>query len=70
MYFLNKNYEIFNIGSLEIHAFTYSSAKLKKRTYTYQSLQFLVEMNTGGSKASTTFIPFHTKYDLLVHSFD
>ncbi len=30
----------------------------------YNSLQFPVEMNTRGSKTLTTFIPFHTKYDL------
>ncbi len=30
----------------------------------YDSLQFPVEMNTRGSKTLTTFIPFHTKYDL------
>ncbi len=58
-----------NLGSLEIRASTYNSAKLKK-TYTYESLQFPVEMNTRGSKTPTTFIPFHTKYDLQVHSFD
>ncbi len=53
-----------NLGSLEIRASTYISAKLKKRTYMYDSLQFPVEMNTRGSKTLTTFIPFHTKYDL------
>ncbi len=42
----------------------YITAKLKKRTYMYDSLQFPVEMNTRGSKTLTTFIPFHTKYDL------
>ncbi len=30
----------------------------------YDSLQFPVEINTRGSKTLTTFIPFHTKYDL------
>ncbi len=55
---------IFNLGSLEIHVSTYISAKLKKRTYMYDSLQFPVEINTRGSKTLTTFIPFHTKYDL------
>ncbi len=49
---------------MEIRASTYISAKLKKRTYMYDSLQFPVEMNTRGSKTLTTFIPFHTKYDL------
>ncbi len=32
----------------------------------YESLQFPVEMNTRGSKTLTTFIAFHTKYDLQV----
>ncbi len=32
----------------------------------YESLQFPVEMNIRGSKTPTTFIPFHTKYDLHV----
>ncbi len=36
----------------------------------YESLQFTVEMNTRGSKTPTTFIPFHTKYDLQGQSFD
>ncbi len=54
----------YNLGSLEIRVSTYISAKLKKRTYMYDSLQFPVEMNTRGSKTLTTFIPFHTKYDL------
>ncbi len=53
-----------NLGSLEICVSTYISAKLKKRTYMYDSLQFPVEINTRGSKTLTTFIPFHTKYDL------
>ncbi len=53
-----------NLGSLEIRVSTYISAKLKKRTYMYNSLQFPVEINTRGSKTLTTFIPFHTKYDL------
>ncbi len=53
-----------NLGSLEIRVSTYISAKLKKRTYMYDSLQFPVEINTRGSKTLTTFIPFHTKYDL------
>ncbi len=43
---------------------TYISAKLKKRTYMYDSLQFTVEINTRGSKTLTTFIPFHMKCDL------
>ncbi len=34
--------------------------------YMYESLQFPVEMNIRGSKTPTTFIPFHTKYDLHV----
>ncbi len=54
-----------NIGSLEIH-----TSNSKKLTYTYESLQFTVEMNTRGSKTPTTLIPFYTKYDLQVHSFD
>ncbi len=54
---------LFILGSLEIRASTYISAKLKKRTYMYDSPQFPVEMNTRG-KTLTTFIPFHTKYDL------
>ncbi len=44
--------------------------KIKKHTYTYELLQFPVEMNTRGSKTLTTFITFHTKYDLQVNSFD
>ncbi len=58
-----------NLGSLEIRGSTYISAKLKKRTYMYDSLQFPVEMKTRGSKTLTTFIPFHTKYvfRLLLH---
>ncbi len=32
-------------------------------TYAYSSLQFPAEMNTGGSKTPTTFIPFHTNDD-------
>ncbi len=36
----------------------------------YDSQQFPVEMNTRGSKTQTTFIIFHTKYDLHVQSFD
>ncbi len=53
-----------NLGSLEIRVSTYISAKLKKRTYMYDSLPFPAEMNTRGSKTLTTFIPFHTKCDL------
>ncbi len=49
---------------MEIRVSTYISAKLKKRTYMYDSLQFPVEINTRGSKTLTTFIPFHTKCDL------
>ncbi len=49
---------------MEIRVSTYISAKLKKRTYMYDSLQFPVEINTRGSKTLKTFIPFHTKYDL------
>ncbi len=33
----------------------------------YETLQFPVEMNTRSIK---TFIPFHIKYDLQVHSFN
>ncbi len=32
-------------------------------TYADSSLQFPDEMNTGGSKTPTTFIPFHTNDD-------
>ncbi len=42
----------------------------KKCTYIYDSLQFPVEMNARGSKTLITFIPFHSKYDLQVQSFD
>ncbi len=56
------------LGSLEIRASIYIS-KLKKHTYMY-ALQFPVEMNTIGSKTLTTFIPFHTKYDLQGQSCD
>ncbi len=42
-----------NLGSLEIRASTYISAKLKKRTYMYDSLQFPVEMNTRGVTVHT-----------------
>ncbi len=59
--------DLCNLGSLEIRVSTYISAKLKKRTYMYDSLQFPVEMNTRGSKTLTAFIPFHTKYDLQEH---
>ncbi len=59
-----SQYIFTNLGSLEIRVSTYISAKLKKRTYMYDSLQFTVEINTRGSKPLTTFIPFHTKYDL------
>ncbi len=52
-----------NLSSLEIRVSTYSSAKLKKRTYMYDSLQFPVEMNTRGSKTDN-FYSFHTKCDL------
>ncbi len=38
--------------------------KTETSTYMYDSLQFPVEINTRGSKTLTTFIPFHTKYDL------
>ncbi len=48
----------------------YISVRLKKRTNTNELLQFPVEMNTRGSKTSTTFIPFQTKCDLQVQSFD
>ncbi len=61
---------IINISSLEMHASKYISAKLKKHTYTYELLQFSVETNTRGNKILATFIPYHTKYDLQVHSFD
>ncbi len=59
-----------NIGSLEIRASTYIYAKLKIHTCIYELLQFPVQINTRGSKTLTTFITFHTKYDLLVHSFN
>ncbi len=44
-----------NLGSLEIRASTYISAKLKKRTYMYDSQQFPVEMNTRGSKTDNFY---------------
>ncbi len=44
-----------NLSSLEIRVSTYSSAKLKKRTYMYDSLQFPVEMNTRGSKTDNFY---------------
>ncbi len=44
-----------NLGSLEIRVSTYISAKLKKRTYMYDSLQFPVEMNTRGSKTDNFY---------------
>ncbi len=37
-------------------------AELQKRPYIYSSLQFLVEMNNSGCKASTHLIPFQTIY--------
>ncbi len=57
-------------GSLEMHSSTYISTKLKILTYTYKPLQFPVERNTRGSITLTTFIPFHTKYDLQGQIFD
>ncbi len=42
--------------SLKIHASIYISAKHKRSTYSYESLQFPVEMNTRGSKTLTTFV--------------
>ncbi len=53
---------IWNVKSLprlEICASTYITAKKKKLTYTYKSLQFPVEIN-----------PFYTQYDLQGQSFD
>ncbi len=52
-----------NIGSLEIRASKYISAKLreKKRTYTYKSLQFSIEINTRGSKTLDNFYSFFTQ---------
>ncbi len=44
-----------NLGSSEIRVSTYISAKLKKRTYMYDSLQFPVEMNTRGSKTDNFY---------------
>ncbi len=44
-----------NLGSLEIRVSTYISAKLKKLTYMYDSLQFPVEMNTRGSKTDNFY---------------
>ncbi len=49
------NYTFCNLGSLEIRASTYISAKLKKRTYMYDSQQFPVEMNTRGSKTDNFY---------------
>ncbi len=40
----------------------WKNTKLKKTTYLYESLQFLVEMNTRGSKTLTNFVPFHTRF--------
>ncbi len=50
MYGLLGYDNICNLGSLEIRVSTYISAKLKKHTYMYDSLQFPVEINTRGSK--------------------
>ncbi len=44
-----------NLSSLEIRVSTYISAKLKKRTYMYDSLQFPVEINTRGSKTDNFY---------------
>ncbi len=50
-----------NIGSLEIYASTYISAKQKQKYLycTYELLQFPVKINTRGSKTHKTVIPFH-----------
>ncbi len=47
-----------NLGSLEICASTYISAKLKKLTYMYDSLQFPVEKNTRDSETPDNFFSF------------
>ncbi len=48
-----------SLGSLGIRVSTYIFANLQKRTYTYNSLQFLAELNTRGSEMPA-FITFHT----------
>ncbi len=53
-----------------MHSSTYISTKLKILTYTYKPLQFPVERNTRGSLTLTTFIPFHTKYDLQFFDYE
>ncbi len=42
---------------------TYIFAKLEKHTYTYNSLQFLADVNTRGRKMLTTFVPFQRNFD-------
>ncbi len=56
-------------GSLEIRASTYISAKLKKHTYMYDSLQFPVEMNARGSKLQQLLFLF-TRSMIYRYSFD
>ncbi len=36
----------------------------------YKSLQFPADWTIEAVKLKTSFIPFHTKYDLQVQSFD
>ncbi len=58
-----------NLGSLEIRASTYISAKLKKLTYIYDSLQFPVEMNTRGSKTLFLFtrsVTYRNSFDYFL----
>ncbi len=58
-----------HLSSLEIHL--HLQFCKTQNTYLYiRIMQFPVRINTTGSKTPTTFIPFHTKYDLQVHSFD
>lgn len=51
------------VGRLQRGGHMLLIAKLQKRTYTNNSLQFPAEMKTSGSKTPTAFISFHTNYD-------
>ncbi len=55
-----------NLGSLEIRVSTYISAKLKKRTYMYDSLQFTVEINTRGSKTDNFYMTYRNSFDYFL----
>ncbi len=48
---------LYSLGSLEECSSIFLN-KLQKHTYTYNSPKLPAEMNTSGSKTSTTFIPF------------